>query len=383
MAIGSELFSNLARTSIYVCPVILIVILLRAILWKAPKRMTCFLWGIAAMRLILPAFPKIGISIIPQFVADRLSNSGASFAAENIDAAEGSQIYAWDFRGFLVIIWLTGMLGMILYTLIRAVRLHRTLRQCEKAEENVFFCDKIASPFVFGLLRPHIYLPADIDQKDLEYVMTHEKAHISRRDHWWKTISWILVCIYWFHPLVWLAFILFGKDLEMACDETVISSSDARFKRAYSEALLNCQLSSVRIGLYRPLAFGEVDVEKRICRIARLRKQSKLTLILLSLFLILFAVICLSDPLQVQSSENRTDNSVKEISGKDASDQSVDDPQSSRVRMNKKEDRKTIATAADPALYTEHTVIIYAENTGNAKENDPIARPKRMNKIGR
>lgn len=161
-------------------------------------------------------------------------------------------------------IWLVGVAVLLIFALVSYARLRRKVRFAARLSGNVWQCDEIQVPFVLGIFRPRIYLPSGIDDASMKnYVLAHERAHLKRFDHWWKPFGYALLAVYWFHPLVWAAYVLFCKDIELACDEKVIRAYDMDEKKAYSGALLAMSMNH-RQALVCPLAFGEVGVRERV-----------------------------------------------------------------------------------------------------------------------
>ncbi|MDE6673806.1 MAG: M56 family metallopeptidase, partial [Acetatifactor sp.] len=152
-------------------------------------------------------------------------------------------------------------------------RVRRTLREAVLWQDNIWFCDHVKSPFILGIFRPGIYLPSDIGQEQMDYVLAHERAHLKRKDHLWKALGYLLLAVYWFHPLVWVAFILLCRDIEVACDEKVIRNLDMSERKAYSRALLSCSQQRRMVIAY-PLAFGEVGVKERVRSVLRYKKPA-------------------------------------------------------------------------------------------------------------
>lgn len=210
-------------------------------------------------------------------------------------------------EGFLAAvsaIWLTGAAGMLLYAVTGSIRLHRRVRGAEHVRDNICRCKRIDSPFILGIFRPKIYLPENLSDDDMPYVLAHEQAHIGRLDYITKPLAFIFLAVYWFNPLVWAAFVMFTSDVEAACDERVIRKNGFR-KKAYSTALINCSASRNPVTA-APLAFGETAVKTRIKDILRYKKPKKATVALFVLIaLMLTAAACTSpNPVEVQGSEN-------------------------------------------------------------------------------
>lgn len=201
-----------------------------------------------------------------------------------------------------VIVWPVGMAVLLLYAVIGSIRLHRRVRTACWVKDNLFQSDKIDSPFIMGLFRPRIYLPLTVAETDIPYVLAHEQAHIRRRDYLTKPLAFLLLTVYWLNPLVWVAYVLFCRDVELACDEKVLREHHG-YKKAYSMALINCSVS-VSMAQHTPLAFGETAVKTRIRNILRYQPPKRFTIVLCAvLVLTLTAASCMTpNPVQVQES---------------------------------------------------------------------------------
>ena len=287
----SEAFLKVVNMSISAGWLVLAVLALRLILKKAPKWVNVLLWGIVAVRLICPFSIESALSLIPSAETispeimmdwtpeistgieplDQVVNPviSTSFAPQGMASANPLQILI----PVAANLWLLGVIIMLAYTAISYLTLRLKLRTAVILRGNIFQCETVSSPFVLGILKPRIYLPYTMDGKNLAHVVAHEQAHIRRKDHWWKPLGFILLAIHWFNPLVWLAYVLFCRDLEFACDEAVIKGLHANERADYSQALLNCCAQRTRISAC-PLAFGEVGVKERIKSVLSYKKPA-------------------------------------------------------------------------------------------------------------
>ena len=271
-----QLVLTLAHRALAAGWLVLAIAALRLILKNAPRGLLCLLWALVAFRLVCPVTLHSPASLVPrtESVVQVVQAQGAPISpAENTIAATDVQapprglspteIFSW--------VWLAGAASMGLYAVWSDLRLRRRLRSAAHQSGNVWLCDEIDTPFVRGVLAPKIYLPSGLDPRQAVYVLAHERAHLRRRDHWWKPLGWALLSVYWFHPLMWLAWVLFCRDLELACDECVARRLDREGLAAYSQALLDC--SKPRSGaLICPVAFGEVGIKQRVKAVLRYRK---------------------------------------------------------------------------------------------------------------
>ena len=274
-----QVFLQLARMSLAAGWLVLAVLALRLLLKKAPRWAICLLWALVAVRLVCPVTISSRVSLVPR--AESVVQTLPQLALpEEIEAAEPAEAVPADAAPQISAVavasrvWLAGTVGMLLWAVVSDLRLRRRLRVSIPHGEGVRLCDGIDSPFVLGILRPTIYLPSGIDPAQAVYVLAHENAHIARRDHWWKPLGWLLLSVYWFQPLLWAAYVLFCRDLELACDERVAAELDRAGLAAYSEALLRCSRSRRGAALVCPVSFGEVAVRQRVRTILRYKKPA-------------------------------------------------------------------------------------------------------------
>ncbi len=294
---------------------ILTVLALRLLLVKAPKQPRVWLWGLVGLRLAMPVSLKSALSLIPsvqtvpqEFLYDPTPavQSGipavdavvepilqGSLAPEPVMSANPAQILCFV-AGSL---WLAGCAGLLLYSLISYLLLRRRLRCAVRLHGDIWQCESVSVPFVLGVLRPRIYLPYTLTADAQEYVLAHEYAHIERRDPLVKAVGWLLVCLYWFHPLVWVAYALLCRDIELACDERVLHRLGDAARKAYSHALLEQSTGRrQRMAGVCPLAFGEGSVRQRIVNILRYKKPAVWITVLCILLCAVLAVCFLTDP---------------------------------------------------------------------------------------
>lgn len=246
------------------------VLLSRLLLKKAPKRWVLLLWALAALRLALPFSIESRTSLVPEAIPVQVV--GAIQAPEAVMDEPSEEAAGVSRAESAAWVWTAGVAGMAVYAAVSDLRLRRRVRESVPLDGNVRLCDSVSTPFLLGLIRPQIYLPAALPEADRTWVLAHERVHLRRGDHWWKALGFLILSIYWFHPLVWVCFALFCRDLEGACDEAVISGLSADGKRSYAETLLRC--SAPGFSLAAPLAFGETGVKGRIRAIARYKKPA-------------------------------------------------------------------------------------------------------------
>lgn len=311
----SEVFLSFVNTGISAGWLVLAVILLRWLFPKMPKWLRPVFWGLVGIRLVLFTSVKSVLSLIPsaQTIAPEIMHAqepaihsglamfnsmvnpviGKTFAPRPGDSANPLQILI----PVLAAVWIFGIALMAASAGISCLRLCRRLRTAVPLRENIYQSEKVSSPFVFGILRPRIYLPFGLEGKPMEHVILHERTHILRRDHRTKVLGYLLLSLYWFQPLCWAAYVLFCRDIELACDERVIRTFGREERADYSQALLN--LSVPRPGVHAcPLAFGETGVKTRVKNVLNYRKPVFLVVAVAVFVCIVMAVCFLTDPKQ-------------------------------------------------------------------------------------
>ena len=278
----AAVFLKLLNLSISASWLVLAVLVLRLVSKRSPKWMNVLLWGMVALRLMLPFSIESALSLIPsaetlspevvrfdpaptitsgvEFIDNAVNPSlSESFAAAPL--ASVNPLYVWTYLAGWV--WLIGLGVMLLYALVSYLRLRRRVSVSLCVQENIYLCDAISSPFILGVVKPRIYLPSGLDEVQRQNVLSHERAHLARRDHWWKPLGFALLAVYWFNPVLWLAYALLCRDIELACDERVIRTMDESAVKTYSTVLLACSMPRKAV-ITCPLAFGEVGVKERV-----------------------------------------------------------------------------------------------------------------------
>lgn len=302
----SEIFNKLLIMSISASIIIIAIILLRLIFQKAPKSAICLLWSLAAIRLILPFSIESSISLMPSernigsaltAVSDESGVVSPSLQPSAASAADITQQHVkgmFSFSDATHYIWLAGLIFMLIFALISFLRLKRIVRMSIKGEGNIRRCDAVVSPFILGVFAPKIYLPSDIEEDEKQFILAHEKTHIKRCDHIFKPLAWLLLSVYWFNPLCIVAYILFSRDLESACDEKVIDSLSFDGRKDYSRTLLkfSTQHDTTKIC---PLAFGEVGAKSRIKHILNYKKPALWIVLAVAMVLCVVAVSFLTN----------------------------------------------------------------------------------------
>ncbi|MBR2309144.1 MAG: M56 family metallopeptidase [Oscillospiraceae bacterium] len=299
----TDLFIRLLNAGFTAGWVVLAVLVLRLLMKKAPKWMTCLLWAAVALRLCLPVSPESKLSLVPsaQVLPTDVSagvhiQTGISAVDQAVNPAvvEKADLFT-RLIPVLSLVWLVGLGAILLYSLISTLHLRRIVGASVKLRENIYLCDAIDTAFIMGVFRPRIYLPSHMKPDQTEAVIAHEKAHLKRGDNLWKPLGYFLLGVYWFNPLLWLAYSLLCRDIELACDEKVIATMTAAEKKAYSQALLDCS-GNRRAVIACPLAFGEVGVKDRIKAVLHYKKPAFWLLIVGTVAIGVLMVCFLTNP---------------------------------------------------------------------------------------
>ena len=313
----TEVFIQVLNMSISALWLILAVLVLRFVLKKAPKWVRVLLWGFVAVRLLCPFSVESAMSLIPsakvvspqillditptletgitpvdQVLNQAISGSNTPEIGASINPLQVT-------FAVISLIWFIGVVLMLVYVVVSYLLLQRTVKTAIRIRENFYQSECIETPFVLGIFRPRIYMPFQIDEENIAHVIAHEKAHIRRKDHWWKPLGFLLLAIHWFNPLVWLAYILLCRDIELACDEKVIKHLKEAERADYSAALLSCSVNRKMIAAC-PVAFGEVDVKTRVESVLSYKKPAFWVILFAVIACIAVAVSFLTDPVTVE-----------------------------------------------------------------------------------
>lgn len=324
------LFIKLLNMGAAAAWLILAVCAARLLLRRQPKWMRCAMWALVGVRLLCPFTVKSALSLVPGAATvprDIMTapvpeiHSGVeainsavnpvlsgSFAPDPVQSANPLQILL----PVLSAVWLAGCCAMAAYALVSYLRIKRHTRGAVMQEKGVYVCRAVPTPFILGVFAPRIYLPLGLNGETREHVLAHERAHLARRDHLWKAIGFALLAVYWFNPLVWLAYILLCRDIELACDERVVKSMPMEVRRAYSESLLECSLRRRMIAAC-PLAFGETGVKSRIKSVLNYRRPAFWIIAVSIIACAVLAMCFLTDPRETAREPLREDYTLEEV----------------------------------------------------------------------
>ena len=309
----TEFFLNVVNMSISASWLVCAVLLLRLLLKKAPKWINVLLWGIVAVRLICPFSFESVLSLIPSSqtinpeivlnapvidsgvtIIDNVINPIIGETTISIQPEKDVNLFQF-IMPYLAGVWLVGIAALLIYTLISFLRLKRKIGTAVLLRDNIYQSEAVVSPFVLGVIKPKIYLPFNMNGQDMNHVIAHERAHIRRKDHFWKPLGFLILTLHWFNPVVWFGYILLCRDIELACDEKVVKELNNEQRADYSEALLACSVNRRTIAAC-PLAFGEVGVKDRIKSVLNYKKPAFWIIVVAIVVSITVAVCFLTNP---------------------------------------------------------------------------------------
>lgn len=355
-----DVFLKLVNLSISASWLILAVLVLRVVLKKAPKWVMPLLWGVVALRLVCLFSIESALSLIPsaetipseivtetrepvlyeQATLDIVTNPTLPSAAE-VPVGVSRQQAQVDFNIYSVL-WLAGMAALLVHALVSAGKLKRKLATAILLRDNIYESEFVDSPFVFGVVKPNIYLPMHMDEGTAAYVIAHEHAHLARRDHWWKVLGYLVLALHWFNPLVWVAYILFCRDIELACDEKVVKGLDGAARADYSQALLSCAAPKRAVAAC-PLAFGEGNIKTRVKSALHYKKPAFWVAAVAVLAVVIVAVCFLTNP----KSERGSLVWAQKLNAADVASIELYVPAEGKARQYKKLDTEEMAQAVE------------------------------------
>ena len=373
-----DVFLKLVNLSISASWLILAVLVLRVVLKKAPKWVMPLLWGVVALRLVCLFSIESALSLIPsaetipseivtetrepvlyeQATLDIVTNPTLPSAAE-VPVGVSRQQAQVDFNIYSVL-WLAGMAALLVHALVSAGKLKRKLATAILLRDNIYESEFVDSPFVFGVVKPNIYLPMHMDEGTAAYVIAHECAHLARRDHWWKVLGYLVLALHWFNPLVWVAYILFCRDIELACDEKVVKGLDGAARADYSQALLSCAAPKRAVAAC-PLAFGEGNIKTRVKSALHYKKPAFWVAAAAVLAVVIEAVCFLTNP----RSERGSLVWAQKLNAADVASIELYVPAEGEARQYKKLDTEEMAQAVElinssRGTYIEKPETVYA-----------------------
>lgn len=333
-----QLFISVLNMSLTAGITILVVLIIRLMLKRAPKIFSYALWAVVLFRLLCPFSFSSAISLLGFLRAPNVEQGKIEYIPENIGLMEqpavnlpisavenavnesmpapgiGDSVNPMQIVTLVgAYIWLIGIAIMLVYGVAAYLRLRSRLKTAAHESDNIFYSSDISTPFVCGIFVPRIYLPATLGDEEKQYILLHEQFHIRRGDHILRIVSFLALCLHWFNPLVWLAFFTSGKDMEMSCDEAVVSKIGSGVKKEYSASLL-ALASGRKIVSGIPLAFGEGETGSRIKNILKYRKPAKIAAAAIAVVCILAVIALAANPRRTDGDNDGADIGSNEVS---------------------------------------------------------------------
>lgn len=309
----AAVFAKLVSISIVSNWLILAVILLRVLLKKAPRWIICILWALVAVRLVFPFSIESPVSLIPETTSviqeavdtnlihpEVVPSDTAEFTTQ--EGNSNTYIGSKPSVSIIPFVWCFGVSLMLSYLVFSYFKMLWLVREAVPEREKIWVCDAVTTPFILGIIRPKIYLPSGLLEPNREYVIAHEQSHLRCKDHWWKPMSFVLLSVFWFNPLMWIAYALVCRDIEFACDERVVHHYGLLEKKAYSEALLECSRNR-KLVLACPVAFGETAVIQRVRNVLNYKRPRFWVILICIIVIVVTAIGFLTVPAKKDASD--------------------------------------------------------------------------------
>lgn len=354
----SAVFLKILNMSISASWIAATVLLLRLCLKCAPKWWNVLLWGLVAVRLMLPFSIESSLSLLPRAEVVSPTHIVPSVPGKAVPMIGGAAAIASGAKTQLPIwtilawVWLFGVLVLVLYTLVSTLRLRHQVREAVRLQGNIYQSEQVASPFVLGILRPKVYLPYHMDSREAQHVLAHEQAHLRRGDHFWKPLGFLLLTIHWFNPLIWLSYAMLCRDIELACDEKVIRDLRREERADYMQALVACSVNRRRIAAC-PLAFGETGVKERVKSVMNYKKPTLWVMLLALALSVVLAGCFLTDPKDTNSDRTAATASSSEEADPDTADSA---PEESAQPAEQDALRESLSTTESDSLISDERI---------------------------
>lgn len=320
------LFLKILNMSLTASYVIIAVLLIRLLLKRAPKKYSYLLWAVVLFRLVCPVSISSELSLFnaPPFdmtAAQKSGEAALSYVSADIGymekpgltvgiptvnvmisdtlpqadpTASVNPLQIWIQIG--TVLWCLGVLALLVYSLVTYFRLKRRMATTVLLDKHIFESDNIRSPFILGFIKPRIYIPFGLQEQERVYILKHEAYHLKRKDHLIKPLAFVVLAFHWFNPLAWLAFILMAKDMEMSCDEKVLSETGSGIAKDYCTSLL-AFAANRRLPSASQLAFGETGIRERVKNILRFKTPKKRVIVFSAAACIIAVAVCATNPI--------------------------------------------------------------------------------------
>ncbi len=350
----NKIFNEILSMAFDSSILIVAVIAVRLALKKMPKYFRKILWGFVGIKLLIPYSFKSNLSLMPQ-ISESQAQAFAEQASTQIEQNNTSSFFT-----YISYVWIAVGILLLIYGAISFIKLKLKISDAVLEKDNIYLSEKVDSPFVCGFLKPKIYFPYNIDNETRECILQHEQLHIKYGDHILKAIGFVLVCVYWFNPLVWVSYYLFCKDIELACDEGVIKNYTDENRRKYASAILELGVNKVKLSAC-PVAFGEVGIKERVTSAVKYRRVTKSFVSLCVVICVAVAVCFMTDP---------TDDNLKEKEPEKKEEQVVVEPTTEPATT---EPVTEALTTAEPVTEAEIKPVVKSQKESSKKPTTTVA----------
>ena len=354
-----EIFSCILKLSVDASFLIVAVILARLLLRKSSKVFRKILWVLVGLRLTVPYSFESVLSLVPQ-TTDVISSEALAGGYVTSAPTQTVAMESFDFLQVLPAVWVIVALGMIIYGLISFIMLKRRISDAVRLKDNIYQSEKVDSPFVCGFIKPRIYIPYNMDKDTYNCVVKHEKTHIKYFDHILKAFGFVLLCVHWFNPLVWVGYLLFCKDIELLCDELVVKDMSPKNRKKYAKALCNIGIEKIKVSAC-PIAFGEVGIKERVKNTVNYKKVKLAFLIISAVTCVAVAVCFMTTPVKAQ--EEKTEPKPEETTPvvKTTEPVTISEIVAESVPKTEVPETTEIATESVTEVNTESVTEVYEE----------------------
>ncbi len=349
-----NIFNEILGMSVDASWLIAVVLIARFLLNKAPMYFRKILWGLVGLRLLIPFSFESSLSLMPEEAPKTVDR-----VVQQTVVAPAQQ--GLSFMNIIAIVWVAVGVAFLGYGIISYLKLKWKIFDGVLYKENIYYSDKIESPFVCGFIKPRIYLPYGLKEETEKCVLQHEKMHIKHGDHILKYLGFVTLCIHWFNPLVWVSYFLLCKDIELSCDESVVKKYDAHGCKQYAKALLELGVNKVRLSAC-PVAFGEVSIKKRIKSVVNYKKAGKV-LVCASLGLCVAVAVCFMTEPEVQAKVKEVEKVVEEVSSTEPITEAVTED----VKEPETEPQSSLPTQPETEI-TENEPVYVVETSKKAED---------------
>ncbi len=354
----SNFFNGILNMSLEASYLIIAVVILRFFIKNSPKYFRKLLWGLVGFRLVIPFTLKSVFSLLPKENPVNLQSFSNEINSEIVTQTARTP----SFNEIILYIWIIVSVILVFYGAVSFIRLKKKISDAVRLEDNIYQSEKVSSPFVCGFIKPKIYIPYNLQDNVLEYVLMHERTHIRQKDHILKAVAFLLLCVHWFNPLVWVSYFLFCKDIELLCDELVVKSFNEIERRDYALALYKIGIDKVKISAC-PVAFGEVGIKERIKCAIKYKKAKKTVVAVCVLLCVAVAVCFMTNPVAaVEIEKESPQNSPEETTETVVKSEEVTEP------STEGDIKTTSPDSTEETIVTQESITKPSEEVTTKKE---------------